>query len=210
MSIPATIISEENEITIYCQISDFKGLDQAVRVLHQEQYEIKSPTGNGKIRVRAESDGENAVTYSLTTKVKSTEENVVSNTEYTTIIDREYFDAFKAIAGKGQTKKRYLFPIKNVNVDGDGVDITRLESYYEVDIFSSLNGSRYVWCKIDLELDSLLEVTDKTLTKNVEKVKIIAKVTGLPFKPTDVFMEETATDIQKDFIKYLYEVWNSN
>lgn len=207
MSIPATIISEENEITIYCQISDFKGLDQAVQVLEQEQYEIKSPGGGGKIRVRAETTGEQTV-FTLTTKVKSNEVSVASNTEYTVIIDKEFFDSFKVISGKGQKKKRYLFPIKRVSVDDAAIDISKEESFYEVDVFSDLSGNRYAWCKIDLEIDGLLELTDKTLTTDTDKVKIIAKISDLPFKPVEGFTEETATDEQKNLIAILYNIWN--
>ena len=209
MSIPATIISEENELTIYCKITDFDGLSQAVQVLTQTQYEIKSPTGKGKIRVRSERDGRGLSTYTLTTKVKNEDKNVASNTEYTTIIDNEYFDAFKAIAGKGQSKDRYLFPVTKITADNTAADISKNESYFEVDIFADATGSRYVWCKIDLEIDSILELTDKSLTTDIDKVKITAKISNLPFKPVEAFTEETATEEQKKFISVLYDLWNA-
>jgi len=207
-NVVATAKSAENELVIYARITNFDGLNSASKIINQEQYEVK--TEKGKVRVRKETvDG--VESYTQTTKVKSQSENVASNQEYTITIDREYFDAFKSIATSCMVKVRYLFPLKKLAMvdqaeDGATTNVTHTEPdiFFEVDVFSDPDGNRYSWCKIDLELDSIIEMADKKLDDDV-KLKIVAKISDLEFKPVEGFVESQATDVQKKILDYLYK-----
>lgn len=212
-----TIISAENEITIYARITNFAGLEQASKILYQEQYEISSPDkgvrspNKGKIRVRSESVGKGLTTYSLTTKVKSHTDNCDSNKEYTIPIDREYFDAFKAIADSGMKKHRYIFPFSKFTINTEDKilqankeALIELDGKYEVDVFTLDGNVRYAYCKIDLEVDGIVKLSNTVIDSNT-KLKLTANIFNLPFKPIDFFTKESATEKETELMNYLYK-----
>lgn len=196
-----TNISAENEIAIYARITNFSGLEKATRIIEQEQYEIKSGI-KGKIRVRKETF-QQVDTYTLTTKVSSPSNSSVSNTEFTISIDREFFDSFRQIANKGMKKSRYMFPISQLIIDNRPLK-NLPETYFEVDVFTRPDGLKFSWCKIDLELDNILRSISKKLDDEF-KLKIIARISDLSFKPVEMFIGDQATEEQNKLLDVLFK-----
>lgn len=204
VGVQVTDISIENELAIYGKITNFEGLKQATKVIYQEQHSIKpKEAGNlkGSIRVRKEViDG--IEDYSLTTKVNQGGNLLDCNKEFTCKIDREYFDAFKSIAGSGMLKTRYVFEAKKITL-GD-LDIETDGTKFEVDVFNDAVGNPYSWCKIDIELDSVAKKIYSKLGEDKQvKLKILAS--KLPFNPIDVFTNKTADLTQKQILDHLYK-----
>lgn len=211
----ATAVSAENEVVIYGRITNFSGLEKAVKVVHQEQYELKpakkgDKPDKGKIRVRKETIM-GVETYTLTTKVTGDSSEMASNKEYTIAIDREFFDAFKAIANSGMIKTRYYFPLAKMEImdhSKSTVEASSVhnepEAFYEVDVFSRPDGMRFTWCKIDLELDEVMKLAFANLPDNA-KLKIVAKVSDLPFLPVESFTGKDATPEQNKLLDWLYK-----
>ena len=216
----ATATSPENEITVYAKMTNLEGLKEASVIELHEQYEMKPATktlpdgsntaGKGKIRVRKTTTGE-VVRYEMTTKVKTSAGKLDSNMEYTVPIDVEYFNAFKSICSSGMTKTRYLFPINKTVLTGisEGeTDISfavkKKQACYQVDVFSDPEGNTYSWCKIDIEIDAITEVVFDRISDDTN-LKIVAKVSSLPFGPKEMFIGRSATEEQKKLMDYLYE-----
>jgi hypothetical protein len=209
----ATTKSPENEISIYCRITHFPGLEEASKIIEQEQYEIKpkfDEKPKGKIRVRKETNSDGLVSYQQTIKLDNNNPTYDSSDELTIDIDKEFFDAFKIIASSGMIKTRHNFLFKKATItkEEETHHVNNLigddGAKYEVDVFKDEEGNRFSWCKIDLELDLLT----KTLIDKADSdatLKIVAKISDLPFKPVDIFIGKSATEAQKRTLDYLYK-----
>jgi hypothetical protein len=209
----ATSKTDENEITVYAKMTNLEGLKQAASVQGHEQYELKPDTsgmpGRGRVRVRKITIGE-LIRYENTIKLKSPSEKIDSNKERTIPIDVEYFDAFKTISTTGMIKVRHNFPIGKAVITGisDGeTDITHAVqkegACYEVDVFADPEGNTYSWCKIDIELDAIFGIAFDRMSEDTS-LKVIAKLSSLPFAPTEMFIGRMATPEQKKLMDYLY------
>ena len=204
--------TKETEVAIYALIKNIKGLKQADKIVLQEQYEIKSERPDslgGKIRVRKETFEGND-TYTQTVKVSGKKAGDVSdNTEYTISIDKEMFEAFKAIASTGMIKTRHSFNLKKVKFVDESDDskvsavFKKPDAAFEVDVFSNMEGFTFGRCKIDLELDVINDLVKKRIDEDAN-IKIIAKISSLPFRPERAFIASTATEQQKKILDFLY------
>jgi hypothetical protein len=204
--------SSEKEVTIYGIIKNTDGLKKADKIIEQEQYEIKPDKKQGlggKIRVRKETIGEQ-VTYEMTVKVKQAQSVVDHSMEYTVPIDSEMFQAFKSIASSGMIKTRYVFNIKRVKFVDESDEDTKVsalfkkpDAAYEVDVFHDAEGFAFGWCKIDLELDVINDLVRQKIDTD-SKIKIIAKISKLPFKPENCFIGSMADERQKLLLDDLY------
>jgi hypothetical protein len=205
--------SSEKEVTIYGLIKNTEGLKQADQIIEQEQYEIKPDKKRGlggKIRVRKETIGEQ-VTYEMTVKVKQSQTIVDHSMEYTVSIDSEMFEAFKSIASSGMIKTRYVFNVKKIRFTDDSDEnavvagiFKKPDASYEVDVFHDAEGFMFGWCKIDLELDVINDLVRQKIDDE-SKLKIVAKVSELPFKPEKCFVGSVADDRQKLLLDDLYQ-----
>lgn len=208
-----TTKSNESEVAIYALIKNISGLKRADKIVYQEQYEIKSTRQNspgGKIRVRKETF-EGVDTYTQTVKVRGKKIGVVTDDiEYTINIDKEMFEAFKVVASSGMIKTRHIFNLKKIKFTDESEDskvsaiFKKPAAAYEVDVFSNAEGLTFGWCKIDLELDVINDLVRKRIDEETN-IKIVAKVSGLPFKPEQCFIADTATEEQKKILEYLYK-----
>ena len=184
---PITTKSSENEITVYADIGDLSGLDQALSKTTQTDYVAKFEKDGCKARVRIiETEDSKRIEYTI--KIKNPDQGngaVASCTEYTVEVDELFLEGFKVIAEEPITKDRYVFETKEATVS-IGEDETKTMSVegiiYEIDILAN-NPNQ---CKIDIEVDKVIEaVTD--IGNADTKINILAKVSHLPFKPTNVF-----------------------
>lgn len=202
--IVATHISDEDELAIYCKITNFAGLEKADKVVVQEQYSVKTKekgSHKGSIRVRKETI--NSVdSYTVTTKVEKLNTTFSSNTEYSREVDREFFDAFKSISNSGMIKTRYTFNAKSIKVDDS--DIIPEGTKFEVDVFKDNAGNLFSWCKIDVEFNSVLNQL-KQVTTQEQKIKFILAISKLPINPVEVFTNKSADLTQRQILDHLYK-----
>lgn len=200
----ATHISDEDELAIYCKITDFTGLDKADKVVQQEQYSVKTKekgSHKGSIRVRKETVDE-VDSYTVTTKVEKLNTTFASNTEYSREVDREFFDAFKSISNSGMIKTRYTFNAKSIKLGDENLipDGTN----FEVDVFKDNSGNFFSWCKIDVEFNTVIKQV-KELTNQEQKVKFILAISKLPINPVEIFTNKSADLTQRQILDHLYK-----
>ena len=195
---PITTKSSENEITVYADIGDKTGLDQALSKTTQTDYVAKFEKEGCKARVRIiETPDSKRIEYTI--KIKNPDQGngaVASCTEYTVEVDELFLEGFKLIAEKPVTKDRYVFETKEVTIsigeEGETKTIPVEGIIYEIDVM--VNNTNQ--CKIDIEVDKVIEaVTD---IDESMKINILAKVSHLPFKPTGVFSAFTGDQEKVD------------
>jgi len=207
---PAKIAKPETELVVYCRISYFEGLKEAVKKERHDQYEIKSSqeiSGNkGCVRVRKTTDSD-GIKYVLTNKVRTENDNLSVAEEFNLDITEEQFEMFTKIAPSKTIKDRFIFLVKNVSINKFGdesVQIEVPELKFEVDVFPKEDGGYHEWCKIDIEIDPLLEVINKT-GNDIEEFNLNIKVNHLPFKPLESFVGSEATDEEKKILDNFYQ-----
>lgn len=197
--------NKESEVVIYARIGDFRGLEQAgVKVRH---HQIESEFSNGqRCRVRKIEDG-NQTIYEYTYKLKvNTNADMSINKEFTVQVDKEFFDNFKYVGTKQIIKDRYIFPSENVEltyIEGENKKVISIPSIiYEVDVYEKEDGSFSKYCKIDVEVDSIINFLDKEYPE-LKNVKLNVKVSHLPFKPENPILSTDGS--KKDFLSSLWD-----
>jgi hypothetical protein len=190
--------TKETELTIYAKITDLAGLEQATSKEEHIQAEIK--TDSGRVRVRKTSK-DNLIEIVQTIKTKANDSGLI---ETSVKIDDEFFKAFLSLCPEYMDKHRYIFETTNVSlttVDNKTIELPKL--VYDVDCFTKDDGSYHEWCKIDVEIDAILEYFNEH-NLDIKDTALKVKVSHLSFKPIDAFIAENATDEQKQFIDELY------
>jgi hypothetical protein len=200
----------ETELVVYCKVTYFEGLKEAIKKERHDQYEIKSSqevSGNkGCVRVRKTTDSD-GVKFVLTNKVRTENENLSVAEEFNLDITEEQFEMFTKIAPSKTIKDRFIFSVKNITVNKYGdesVQIEVPELKFEVDVFPKEDGGYHDWCKIDIEIDPLLEVVNQS-GKDINEFNLNIKVNHLPFKPVESFVGSEATDDQKKILDMFYQ-----
>lgn len=212
-----SVENKETEIVIYSKIGDVSGLNQASSFeehVQLETNELKSTTGNSfRFRVRKVTK-DNDTKYYLTFKTKDgidEIESVQANKEYTTEIDENYFLGFKSIANKELVKTRFIFSSTNVllSVKEQGVnkELSIPNIQYEVDVYTKQDGSKSEWCKIDVEVDNILDhISNEINDMDTKQLKINIKLSYLPFKPHSSIIGSSASEEQQ---KVINEIWEN-
>ena len=206
-------MNQETELTFYAKIGDSEGFSQAVseEIQCQHAYFINHGEGKGKTQLRVRSTTKNGVVlYEETVKLPIFNHDVQTfgNREFTNKIEEDYFKAWIAgVRVGGVNKIRYVFLSKEVELDaGDGEIIKLPEVKYEVDVFLDKDGNKSKWCKIDIEIDHILEVL-KEQHKDVGKFDATVKLSALPFKPENAFSAKTENEEEKKAIEHFWEVF---
>lgn len=195
-----TVLVPENEITVYASIGNKDGLEQNDGVEKHKDYIAKFAKEGCKARVRVATKGGVTTNY-LTLKIKSKEElhsAIASSQEYTIEVDDAFVEAFALIAEEPLVKTRYVFNSKTIEIKyklGDDIKTVVVPKVlYEIDVFKGQPDM----CKIDIEIDNILNAINASEFKDTP-VNIVAKVSHLPFKPTNVFSEDTDPDKVVEF-----------
>ena len=192
----------EQEIEILAKITEPDGLAQAFAIEKQIQAQIR--TKLGAIRVRktttfAESGEENDdAKYVLTTKFKESVDGIKSNTETDVDINEDIFKQFLSVAETYMNKTRYKFRVEKLEVTvGETVhQLDTKDLIFEVDTFVKADGSMSHYCKIDLEVQGLKEQFVQ-LGITASDLKYSLKVGALPFKPTNLVLNDGSDDPEK-------------
>lgn len=204
----------ETELTFYAKIGNFQGLEQAVSSEVQAQFSYTLPAKEGmpESRVRVRSTAKDGVIQYEET-IKSPIENKETKTfgcdEHTTIINEEYFEAWKkTYPCSGVDKIRYVFLSKEVELDvGDGKIVKLPEIKYEVDVFLNRQGQRSAWCKIDIEIDKLLD-TLKEQHAEVKQFDTVVKLSSLPFNPQHAFSGKSEKEEERQAVDHFWDTFS--
>lgn len=200
----------EDEVVMYCEVQNEEGLSKAKSKESHEQWEIK--TDNGRVRIRKTvRDGVEPI-FDLTFKTKDSTKGIDGNIEKTYSIDSDMFESFKICATQGMIKDRYLFEVQKIQVKtSEGLkDIEVPDMFYEVDMFikpgviAETEAKYEPWCKIDLEVNPLLELIDKNHPE-IGEFSLNIKVRTLPIQFGDVIISTDTDVVTKDRITKLYD-----
>lgn len=198
----------ETEIVIYSKVDNPQGLEECVSKEEHVQLETKFENGT-RVRVR-KTTKDSKVEYLLTFKVPTKTENgtgLDANTEFTAEVDESFFNGFMGVASKKLVKTRYNFSSQNVVMSlqegSEDKDIVIPNIEYEVDIYTKTDGTVSEWCKIDVEVDNIINYIHRN-HKEVSDLKLNVKVSHLPFAPSGGILSFNATDEQRIKID---EIW---
>lgn len=199
----------ETEAVIFAKVMNPEGLGEAIYKEHHEQLEADMGA-KGRCRVRKVTTDED-VKYEFVIKTPNGQAGagLKSSIESTAVlVDEVFFETFRKVAKKMLRKTRFVFDGK---VTSGGIGYSRSAPppgvKYEVDIFETQQGKMSEWCKIDVELDKLLEFLEspQTITNDDRQVKLTFKVSHLPFKPSEAFISSQATPEQKTLLDELWD-----
>lgn len=196
----------EREIVIYAKIGDASGLEQAQRA--ERHIELHASFTNGtRSRIRKTVKGDSSsIVYTVKVPTDN-DEGFHSVNEYSLDADNDFFEGFKNVSDKLIDKLRYVFPSESVKlIVGEGeerqiIEVPNVE--YEVDIFKMQNGEVCEWCKIDVEVDVILDFLTVHYP-DIGDTKLNIKITHLPFKPKEAILDVNASDNDRAFIDGLW------
>ena len=195
----------EQEIVIYAEIGDMEGLAQAATIEQHEQAEIK--TDHGRIRVRKTTQNGRLPTFDITSKKPVKNGAMQTNIERTRKTNEETFNMFIDICPSFMVKTRYTFKAERLRIKRENLAavIETKDLAFEVDVFTKADGSISKWCKIDIETQKIAEIL-KANNIGVQEVKLVASISGLPFKPTNIAIDSEISEDPdlKEFVKLLY------
>lgn len=204
---PALEASKENEkeVVLYARITNPEGLKQATRFIKQIQGQIMGP--RSRIRVRREEFSDGKVTYQMTTKKPVSHNGVQLMEETTADITEDAFKVFLIACDQVFDKTRYEFPIEKATVlTKDMQASVELENLkFEVDVFTTPNHKGVDWCKIDVEVQTLLPQLEAKGLKLAD-VDLNLKISGLPFAPVSFFVDTgEKTGPMRDLVTMIYD-----
>lgn len=215
-NIEETTKVEENEIVIYAKVGKSEGLQEANSVEQHTELCSRFITGN-RTRVRKienKSSEEPEVSFIYTFKVSNNddaEDDVHSNSEYNAVVDSDFFEGFRNVAEKLISKVRYNFDSKTVKLaigSGEDKEIIEIPDVkYEVDIYQDSEGKDFEWCKIDIEVDTILDYLAANKPE-IKDVNLNISISHLEFEPTDAIIDIDASDEDRAVIDDLWEKWS--
>lgn len=198
----------ETEIVVFAKIGEPARLAEAQSKEEHIQLEGRFETGV-PARVRKISK-EGNVEYIFTMKTPSSVDgvsNITANKEYSINVTEDFFNGFMLAATRKLVKTRYTFNSTNVEltfIEGSQErSIVIPNVVYEVDVYTKEDGKIAQWCKIDIEVDTILDYINKN-HKELKDLKLIAKISHLPFAPKTPILTTNATDEQRITID---EIW---
>ena len=200
----------ETEAVIYAKINNFEGFKQADYKENQVQLETKFANGTNCRTRHSSNEEKNEFKFTFKAKVNS-DSGIQVCKEHNIPITEEFFDDFKNIVDRVFYKVRYSFNSKEVELtfenNGEKITATIPNIKYEVDVYLDKDNNPNQWCKIDIEVDSVIDFLD-TNYPELDSIKLHIKVSHLPFEPSDCILMSIATDEQKEFVNQLFKTFN--
>ena len=193
----------ETEYTLYCDMLEPSGLSKSDNIEIVSQYDIKK-SENVRHRVRKTVYSNGTTKYTFTTKEKFNND-LSKNIETTVDIDKSKFDSLKEKATLYTEKTRYIFNAVNISMDYSNNILKLPNLKYEVDVFKDENGIDINICKIDIEIDKVIEFIEENY-KDLENINLVLKISHLPFKPINPKLNTIKEN--KSFIDSFYDKIN--
>jgi hypothetical protein len=189
--------ANETEVVVYAKIGEFEGLKLADS--KEDHIQLEGKFGNGvNCRVRKVTR-EEGVKFFFTYKLnhKTVGSAIDSIQEYTVEVDESFFEGFRFVATRELKKTRYNFKSSKVTLTTDqSKTIDHSNVNYEVDVYTKADGELSDWCKIDVEVDIILDTIEEEHPDSKD-IKFTVKVKHLPFKPYESILAMNANDEQK-------------
>lgn len=199
---------DENEITIFAKIGNIEGLKQAVRQEGQIQIEARLGAENHCRVRRTDKAGEVGYMYTFKLRNASNSAPVASKHEFNLPVDEDFFNGFKQVADKEQNKTRYIFESEKITLSYKENDEDKVldipDVIYEVDVFKKADGTICEWCKIDVEIDQVMQFLEHNHPE-LKNINMTVKITHLPFEPKDSFICSGPDDENHARVAALYE-----
>lgn len=202
----------ETEVAIYCKISDIAGLNLASEILNQQQWETKFENGS-RCRIRKESPHNvkgwiKPPIMTIKVEFKDEVDGVDKTEEHSIEVSDDFLEGFKKVCSRVMSKVRYIFITQNVEMtykeNGEDKSITVPNIKYEVDTYIKKDGTISEWCKIDVEIDPVLDFL-KQNHPDIKAIQLNIKVSHLPFKPINPILNTSDKQKDKDFISKLWK-----
>lgn len=202
----AVITTGEREWTIFCRIGNPSALAALPDFEDHQQYEAQIGTG-GRCRVRKTTKaGRDRYTHTLKVRVDDPD-GLTHHQESTVDVDEDYFNGFAAIATTQWRKRRYRYQCHDVKLtlatQPQPVILELPSLCYEIDVFAKPGGSIAEWCKIDVEMDQVLNYLATNYSQLSYEVKL--KISHLPIEPQQAFLKEKATPEQLAWLEHLFQ-----
>ncbi len=210
-------VETESELAVFAKITDPDKLLLADEIYYQEQPEAKLKSGS-KTRCRMECQLDNSLkrmksltNYVFTFKVeaeKNRESPLSIKTEANCLVNKDFYDNWKSVADYCQKKIRFVFKADSAKIkvkteNGDqSIDVPDIK--FEVDVFLNAENETTDACKIDVEVDKVLNYLSEH-HPDIEKAVIIVDFFWLPFGPTDLIYPREATDEQRKYLDGVYK-----
>lgn len=202
----------ETEIVLYAKVGRINGLEDYDT--KEEQIQLEGSFSNGiRCRVRKVTDIRGVETYTFTYKLKQKSEDggalVQASIENNATVDESFFEGFRQIANRELVKTRYIFDSKQVTMGvkgGDG-EVTQIQIpnvKYEVDVYRGSPRDDGLWCKIDVEVDSILDFLAKEYP-TIKDISLKLKVTHLPFMPENILLGNSEDEAVRAKIDDLWD-----
>lgn len=205
-------MEKEIELSWLVQIGDFTGLNEASSFEHHLQFEYRLPkaedgTRRGRVRVRKTTAG-GQIHYLETIKAPRDPKSSIGDDEFSTEISQSYFEAWtRTFGNKGISKTRYNYTSKPVELKvGDKVILSGPMTI-EVDVFMNQAGERFMYAKIDIEVQGLLEVL-KAQNSGAEKLHFNVDFSTLPLKIGKVIDMTTEDEEERKSIDEFFAATN--
>ena len=204
----------ETEIVVYSKVSEPVRLEECKSKEQHIQLETSFENGT-RCRVRKvtkESKTEFLFTFKVPTKVDNGT-GLDANTEYTVEVDEDFYKGFELVANRKLVKTRYNFSSQNVAMtlksgeEDKEIIIPNIE--YEVDIYTKEDGTVSEWCKIDVEIDNIINYIQSN-HKEISDLKLNVKVSHLPFAPVSSILSFNCSDEQRIKIDEIWKEFTQN
>ena len=207
--LPVISNQEETELTIFAKIGNIEGLQQATSQEAQIQITAKLGLGDHTCRVRRSTKNDE-VKYVYTFKVENGtgSDSVASKREHNVDVNEDFFNDFQIAADFKQDKIRYIFESEKItlsyheNDEDKVIDIPDIK--YEVDVFKKADGQLSSWCKIDIEIDTMMQYLEHNYPE-IKNVKLNIKISHLPFAPGESFLASPSDATAMSRVNDLYE-----
>ena len=196
----------EDELVVYAKVNDFEGLKKAYSKESHEQWQVNAPFG--KIRVRKTGKDGLEPVYSMAIKTRDNTSGIPGGSETEMDIDATVFEAFKVISEKGMIKDRFCFKSSRTTLKDDSGkhNLQATDLVYEVDMFPNGQGGYHDICKIDVELNDLLEKA-KQANPELKEANINISISDLPFAPSNPILGNTENPEEKALITKYYDTY---
>jgi len=202
--------SSENEIVVYAKLLSMAGLS-TLTPIRQVQIQGRFIDGT-RCRVRKTTkviDGGSKDDYEFTFKVKDISKKYDSCIEYNTVVNSDFLEGFIGTAECVVIKDRYIINSTSVTLAIDGESILLPNLAYEIDIFFNEEGIALDWCKIDIEVDALLDHIDLNYA-DISQINLRLALTNpsIGLELSDIIVGPNATDDELLIIDNIWESFN--
>lgn len=187
-------------------IPDNKDKPTLINISNITQLDITDPSKNSRSRgrktINLDEPGKPEYTFTVKTEVKS-DDGMDEHKEITNLITEDIFNSLFEKATLYTEKTRYTFKSNSSFINFENKKFILPDILYEVDVYKDKNNLIFDYCKIDIELNKVLDYINTTFP-NIKEIDLKLKLSHLPFKPINVIDSNNCSDEDKELIDNFY------